>query len=408
MAQGRIPQEEFDRVTKSSKIILLSGVLFSGLIAIFIIFLLIQIPFLISLIFGISFLIVASFFASAGIKKFNGDFNEKVSIIISAKNEELVISKTIESLEKQEYENFEIIVVNDGSTDNTGEIIENMSKKYKNIKVLNVFGEDLPHGKAAAINRAFELVEGTVVLIIDADVILDKNYLKMVTKPFKNRQIDYVQSGIRTYSRGNFVSLLYDADYIMTNIFMAHFLKPRSFGRGILIRKDKLEKILPLKTSISEDRQMSIKLDTIDAHGIYKADTFCYEEAPQSLKSTWLQRKRWFLGDMIETLKASKMKFFLYTFLVFIFDLWIIAFVRFPFSFVGIMFLSVIIALMMIIVFNMKKFDVRNPFFVWIGALSSYFIDLLALNVGIFSAIFLVDKNVRWYKTPRRGQQNNT
>ena len=70
----------------------------------------------------------------------NEDYNPNVSIIISARNEEKNIKKTLDSLIEQNYPNdkYEILVANDRSTDSTQSILYYYKKKYKNIKILNI------------------------------------------------------------------------------------------------------------------------------------------------------------------------------------------------------------------------------------------------------------------------------
>jgi len=95
-----------------------------------------------------------------------------VSIIIPARNEELLIAKSLQSLFKQDYQNFEIIVVNDHSTDNTGKILSDFSEKNSNLKV--VTNPDLPAGwlgKNNAMQKGYEKSRGELILFSDADVV---------------------------------------------------------------------------------------------------------------------------------------------------------------------------------------------------------------------------------------------
>lgn len=92
--------------------------------------------------------------------------NELVSVIISNYNYEQYLSKAIESVLNQTYHNFEIIVVDDGSTDNSVQIIREYKKKYPDIiKVI----EQKNSGQAVAFNRAFEITSGEIIAFLDAD-----------------------------------------------------------------------------------------------------------------------------------------------------------------------------------------------------------------------------------------------
>lgn len=96
--------------------------------------------------------------------------NPKVSVVITAHNYGRYLKQCIESVLNQIYKNYEIIVVNDGSTDNTAEILE----KYKDrVKVI-----DLPGlGLASSLNRGIKASSGEYVIRLDADDFFDENIL---------------------------------------------------------------------------------------------------------------------------------------------------------------------------------------------------------------------------------------
>lgn len=89
----------------------------------------------------------------------------KVSIIVPAYNVEKYIEKCIESLINQTLKEIEIIIVNDGSTDNTKKIISQYEKKYKNIKCINKENE----GQSIARNIAIKEAKGEYIVFIDSD-----------------------------------------------------------------------------------------------------------------------------------------------------------------------------------------------------------------------------------------------
>lgn len=105
----------------------------------------------------------------------------KISVIIPAHNEEEVIERAIKSVLDQSYQNFEIIVVNDGSTDKTKEIIEKLIKGDKRIKTRN-FGRG--HSAAFARNRGAEKASGDVLVFLDADSYVNDIFLKEIAKNY--------------------------------------------------------------------------------------------------------------------------------------------------------------------------------------------------------------------------------
>jgi glycosyltransferase involved in cell wall biosynthesis len=113
----------------------------------------------------------------------------KVSIIIPAYNEEKSIEKTIKSLLDQDYNDYEILVVNNNSKDRTEEI----AKKY--VRTINEEKQGYMH----AVQRGIDETNGTLISICDADTIYPKNWLTRMVRPFeKNPKV------VATYGIGAF------------------------------------------------------------------------------------------------------------------------------------------------------------------------------------------------------------
>lgn len=109
----------------------------------------------------------------------------KLSIIIPVYNVEKYIERCLKSVVDQDLpENeYEIIVVNDGSTDNSGKIIEDISKKYSNIIIHNQENS----GLGGARNKGIKLAKGNYIWFIDSDDFVEKNCLDLlISKSFEN------------------------------------------------------------------------------------------------------------------------------------------------------------------------------------------------------------------------------
>lgn len=89
-----------------------------------------------------------------------------VSIIVPTHNRAAMLSRAIDSIFHQSYKNIEVIIVANGCTDNTHEVVKSLQKKYKNIHFLN-FTE--PIGGAEARNRGLDIIEGEYVAFLDDD-----------------------------------------------------------------------------------------------------------------------------------------------------------------------------------------------------------------------------------------------
>jgi len=103
--------------------------------------------------------------------------NFLISVIIPVFNAEKTIKKTIESALGQEYKNFELIAVNDGSTDSTQQILEKFGKKIKIIRQKN-------QGISSARNNGAKKAEGEIIAFLDSDVVVEKNWIEELVKTF--------------------------------------------------------------------------------------------------------------------------------------------------------------------------------------------------------------------------------
>lgn len=114
----------------------------------------------------------------------------KVSVIIPAYNCEKYIGRCLESVLKQSFGDFEILVVNDGSCDETGAVVEKYAKKDKRIRCI----EQKNMGVAKTRNKAVELARGEFIAFIDNDDYIDEDYLE---KLLPREGEDVVVSGYR-------------------------------------------------------------------------------------------------------------------------------------------------------------------------------------------------------------------
>lgn len=110
-----------------------------------------------------------------------------LSIIIPVYNEEEKISDCLKSILEQDYTgDFEVVAVNDGSTDRSREILEELSEKYDDLRVINL---EKNRGYAFALNEGLKNAKGEVVVSIDADCILKEGSLERVRETFSDDEV---------------------------------------------------------------------------------------------------------------------------------------------------------------------------------------------------------------------------
>lgn len=125
-----------------------------------------------------------------------------ISLIIPCYNSENFITKTIDSVIRQSYKNWECIIIDDGSTDNTFEKIKNHSLDYPNIQIIKQENQ----GISLSRNKGLELALGEYIFFIDADDLISSDCLSsMVASIEKNPAIDIVVGKTATTNGQNYI-----------------------------------------------------------------------------------------------------------------------------------------------------------------------------------------------------------
>jgi len=126
-------------------------------------------------VFAMLLLVFITFLKSLTIKKEKKKFQPGISVLIPAYNEESIIRRTLRTVLKSNYDNFEVILIDDGSTDKTIKIAEKF-----NIKIIN--GKH--NGKSEALNLGMKFAKFDFIVTLDADTLVNKNFLKEIINPF--------------------------------------------------------------------------------------------------------------------------------------------------------------------------------------------------------------------------------
>jgi glycosyltransferase involved in cell wall biosynthesis len=135
----------------------------------------------------IYFLIIVYFaFGVIFIKEGNNCKKNFISVIVAARNEEKYLPKLLNNLSKQKYENFEVIIANDRSTDSTEEILQNFCSLYpERFQYINIKNESENFvGKKHALNEAIKLSFGEILAFTDADCLPSPSWLDEINKMF--------------------------------------------------------------------------------------------------------------------------------------------------------------------------------------------------------------------------------
>lgn len=146
--------------------------------------------------------------------------NPLVSIIIPTYNRAGLIGETLQSVINQTYTNWECIVVDDGSTDNTKEVVKEYTNVYSNIQFH--LRTTAPKGAPTCRNVGFQHSEGEYVLFLDSDDLLPSNFLISQVQSLKNTKFGAVISSIKTFQ--NDITHTSEWPFPNTNISLINYL----------------------------------------------------------------------------------------------------------------------------------------------------------------------------------------
>lgn len=254
-------------------------------------------------------------------KEKNENYKPFVSIMIPAHNEESVISHTVETVLKLDYPNFEIIVIDDRSTDNTASVIKDLEKKYPSKVIPFIRPKDAFPGKSAVLNDALALAKGEAILVFDADATMDTDFLTNLVYELEPKDVGAVQA--RKVVRNKDVNLLtrcqnnemtMDTHFQVSRDAVKGAVELR--GNGELIRREALDDIGGWNNyTITDDLDMSTRLHIKGWDVRFCVDTIVYEEGIMYLSPLYRQRRRWlegtirryleYFGDILTSKKMS-------------------------------------------------------------------------------------------------------
>lgn len=113
---------------------------------------------------------------------------EKISVIVPVYNVETYLERCVESILQQTYTHFELILINDGSTDSSGKICENLASRHENIKVYHLENA----GVSNARNTGIKLATGAWVTFIDSDDFVTQDYLATLASAVEGLNVGFV------------------------------------------------------------------------------------------------------------------------------------------------------------------------------------------------------------------------
>lgn len=136
-----------------------------------------------------------------------------ISIIVPVYNAQRCLGKCLESIIYQTYHNFEVILINDGSTDNSHQLCQEIAKKDKRFTVLTQTNS----GASSARNRGIEMAKGKWITFVDADDYIGKNYLECLCENITDEKALIIQGLKQVNSKGEEIKKIEFEDSTLTD-----------------------------------------------------------------------------------------------------------------------------------------------------------------------------------------------
>ncbi|MBM4240993.1 MAG: glycosyltransferase family 2 protein [Euryarchaeota archaeon] len=238
------------------------------------------------------------------------DLKPFVSIIIPAHNEENTIERCVRSTATIDYvvggiKNYEVVVVDDGSTDRTPETLKKLEKRYSFLKVVTRIPPDAGKGKGYALNDGLRVCRGGRMVVLDADAKVDSNFLSKAIPYLNMENVAGIQPKVRMHNASqNMLTSLQDDEFATFNKIIQ---KGRDIldgatalgGNGQITTRRIMEAVGGWTNSaVTEDLDLSIKLLLNGWRIRYCDETVIYQEAVPTWRALFKQRVRWAEGHL--------------------------------------------------------------------------------------------------------------
>ena len=239
--------------------------------------------------------------------------NPLLSIVIPAYNEGYGVLETVKTILNSKYRNAEVIVINDGSADESDILMKEFTSRGRLAKFANTV-DRIPvryfykenGGKGRALNFGIQQARGDIIITIDADCVVTPDTIGNFAKVFDNPKVMAAVGNVKIANTDTIVGVVQYLEFL----FSFYFKKAESVMGSIFIiggaagafRRDIFEQIGMFDhTTITEDIELTMRIQKAGMKIVYASDAIIYTEGANSPRSLAKQRLRWKKG-MFETL----------------------------------------------------------------------------------------------------------
>ena len=226
-------------------------------------------------------------------------FLPDVSIVIPAYNEAAGIAATVRSMAESRYRGrLEVIVVDDGSTDDTAAIARGLRLRY--VRVITQRNS----GKPGALNRGIAEAHSEVLILVDGDTVFEPDTIERLVAPMQDPRVGAVSGNTKVANRRGFIGGWQHLEYVMgfnldRRMYDMLGIMPTVPGAIGAFRRRALHRVGGVSDdTLAEDTDLTMALCRTGWRIVYAADAIAWTEAPSTLRQLWKQRYRWSYGTM--------------------------------------------------------------------------------------------------------------
>lgn len=230
-----------------------------------------------------------------------------VTLIVPAYNEGVVLEAAVDGLMAMDYPRFEVLVVDDGSTDDTYAEALRLAGVYGPSRLRVITQPN--GGKASALNTGIANARGELILCMDGDSRLEPQTLKQAVKHFSDPSVGAVAGDVKVVNRLNLLTKLQALEYIegLSLVRTAH-----AFFRRVMVipgpigifRKQVLEEVGGyFQDTYAEDCELTLRILLAGWKVKHESRAVAWTEAPENLQSFFKQRYRWSRGILQAVIK---------------------------------------------------------------------------------------------------------
>jgi peptidoglycan-N-acetylglucosamine deacetylase len=230
------------------------------------------------------------------------DYKPSVTILIPAYNEEAAIVDTVRAALLSNYDNLEIIVIDDGSKDRTAELVEKNFNLGRDRRVRLIMQAN--HGKPSALNHGLAEATGEIVVSIDADTIVDPEAVPRLVRHFAEPNVGAVAGNVKVMNRNRWITRWQALEYITSqNLEKRAFdllncipVVPGAVGAW---RADLLRAAGGFSgDTVAEDTDLTLTIRRNGWKILYDEDAIGRTEVPETVDTLVRQRFRWTFGTL--------------------------------------------------------------------------------------------------------------